>query len=198
LLLTVGLRNPGPDYAGTRHNVGEEAVRALAVQIDAAFKRAPRRIPAEVVQASVGDRSAVLALPMTFMNESGHAVRRLMKYYKADRLMLVHDDIDLPFGKLRLHFGRGTGGHNGVASVVRSLGDDGMWRLKVGVGRPPGRMDPADFVLRRFTKEERADMDLVVAEAADVLRSFGEEGEDPARQRAGEAYGRFFGDRGPQ
>lgn len=173
-------------------------MRTLAERIGGTFKRAPRRIPAEVVQTALGGEPTVLALPTTFMNESGHAVRRLAKYYKAGRLVLVHDDIDLPFGKLRLHFGRGTGGHNGVASVVRSIGDNGMWRLKVGVGRPPGRIDPADFVLRRFGKRERADMDLLVVEAADVLRSFGEEGEAKARQQAGEAHGRLFGDRGPR
>lgn len=134
---------------------------------------------------------------MTFMNESGYPVRRLSTYYKAGRLVVVHDDIDLPFGKLRFHFGRGTGGHNGVASVVRALGDNGFWRLKVGIGRPPGRMDPADYVLRRFNKRERADTDLLVVEAAEVLQSFAEEGEETARRRAGEAHGRLFGDRGP-
>jgi PTH1 family peptidyl-tRNA hydrolase len=173
-------------------------VRVLAEQAGATFTRGPRRIPAEVARATIGDRSALLALPMTFMNESGHPVRRLHKYFKAERLVLVHDDIDLPFGKLRLHLGRGPGGHHGVASVVRSMGDAGMWRLKVGVGRPPGRMDPADYVLRRFSKKERADMDLLVVEAADVLQSFGQDGEDAARQRAGEAYGHLFGDRGPR
>jgi PTH1 family peptidyl-tRNA hydrolase len=134
---------------------------------------------------------------LVFMNESGGPVRSLQRYFKPDRLLVVHDDIDLPFGKLRLHHGRGTGGHNGVASLVRSLGDTGFWRLKIGVGRPPGRMDPADFVLRRFTKKEQSDIDLVVVEAADVVRCFAEDGEEQARRRAGEAFGRLFGHRGP-
>ena len=166
-------------------------------RLGASFKRAPRFIRAEIAESILGDDRAVLALPMTFMNESGGTVKALAKYFKAGRLLVVHDDIDLPFGKLRLHHGRGTGGHNGVASLVRSLGDTGFWRLKVGVGRPPGRMDPADHVLRRFTKKEQPDIDLLVVEGADVVRSFGEDGEETARQRAGEAFGRLFGDRGP-
>jgi PTH1 family peptidyl-tRNA hydrolase len=160
----------------------------------AAFKRAPRKIRARVVRESVADRPTILALPTTFMNESGTAVRGLVRYFDPERLVLVHDDIDLPFGKLRFHFGRGTGGHNGVASVTQALGGTGMWRLKIGVGRPPGRMDPADFVLRRFTRKERPDVDLMVGEAVEVLRSFAAEGEDAARSRAGEAQGRLFGD----
>ena len=173
--------------------MGGDAVAKAAERIGATFKKAPRFIAAEVATAHLGDESAVLALPGTFMNESGHPTRSLHRYYKPDRLLVVHDDIDLPFGKLRLHEGRGTGGHNGVASIVRSLGDRGFWRLKIGVGRPPGRMDPADFVLRRFTKEERPDMEIVVVEAADVVRSFGEKGSEAARQQAGEVYGRLFG-----
>lgn len=141
----------------------------------------------------MGGNRAMLALPMTFMNESGRPVHSLVKYFKPERLLVVHDDIDLPFGKLRLHEGRGAGGHNGVASIQRTLGDTGFWRLKIGVGRPPGRMDPADFVLRRFTKQEQPDIDLVVVEAADVVRSFAEDGAESARQMAGEVYGRLFG-----
>ena len=127
------------------------------------------------------------------MNESGQVVAPLVRYYKVDPedILLIHDDIDLPFGKLRVHVGRGTGGHNGVASVVRSLGGPTLWRLKFGVGRPPGRMDPADFVLRRFYDRERTDVDLMVAEAADVLKVFGAEGGDAARQAAGEANARL-------
>jgi PTH1 family peptidyl-tRNA hydrolase len=160
----------------------------------ASFKRAPRKIRARIVEEKVAGRSTVLALPTTFMNESGVAVRGLVRYFDPERLVLVHDDIDLPFGKLRFHFGRGTGGHNGVASVVDALGGTGMWRLKVGVGRPPGRMDPADYVLRRFTRNQRPDVDLMVGEAAEVLRSFAADGVEAARSRAGEARGRLFGD----
>jgi PTH1 family peptidyl-tRNA hydrolase len=186
------LRNPSPEYEGTRHNVGEEIVRAVAGP-GARFKRAKRGIRAVVAETALEGGPAVLALPTTFMNESGQAVAPLVRYFDVtpDRIVLVHDDIDLPFGKLRFHFGRGTGGHNGVDSVVRSLGTAEVWRLKFGVGRPPGRMDPADFVLRRFTQAERSDVDLLVDAAADVVRSFAGEGDEAAIRRAGEAGGRL-------
>ena len=190
-VLVVGLRNPGPDYEGTRHNVGGEVVAAFAGA--ASFKRAPKRILAEIAELHYFDARLVLALPMTFMNESGGPVSGLAKYFSVDagRLVLVHDDIDLPFGKLRFQGGRGAGGHNGVASVVRSLGSQEIWRLKLGVGRPPGRMDPADFVLRRFTKDERDDVDLMVSAGVGVLRTFVEHGSEAAQQEAGDATARL-------
>jgi len=187
------LRNPGPDYAGTRHNVGAEVVQRLADEEGANFKKAPRRIRAETAVSDLEGGRAVLVLPVTFMNEAGDAVAPLASYYKvpAEQIVLVHDDIDLPFGKLRFQSARGTGGHNGVASVMRSLGSTEVWRLKVGVGRPPGRMDPADFVLRHFYDRERPDVDLLVVAAAGVLRSFAAKGGAEARQQAGEAAGRL-------
>jgi PTH1 family peptidyl-tRNA hydrolase len=190
-ILVVGLRNPGSDFAGTRHNVGGVVVQTLAGT--EAFKRAPRRVMAEVVETDLAGHRAVLALNTTFMNESGGPVAGLVRYYDVamSRLVLVHDDIDLPFGKLRFQFGRGAGGHNGVGSVMRSLGSREVWRMKLGVGRPPGRMDPADFVLRRFAAAERADVDLMVAEAADTVRCFAEAGGEAAQQYAGEATRRL-------
>jgi PTH1 family peptidyl-tRNA hydrolase len=190
-VLIVGLRNPGPDYERTRHNVGGEVVAALAPE--ASFKRAPRRILAEIAEFRFFDARVVLAMPLTFMNESGSPIAGLVKYFdvEPERLVLVHDDIDLPFGKLRFQGGRGSGGHNGVASVMRSLGSRDVWRLKVGVGRPPGRMDPADFVLRPFTKVERPDVDLLVAAGAEVLAIFVEHGAEAARQEAGDATTRL-------
>lgn len=173
--------------------MGAEVVRRLASEEGAEFRRAPRRMRALVAAADLPGGRTVLALPSVFMNESGRAVAPLLRYYKVpeDRLVLVHDDIDLPFGKLRFHFGRGTGGHNGVASVVAALGSVALWRLKVGVGRPPGRMDPAAFVLRRFSRPERPDVDLMVAEAAGVLRAFAAAGGETARQHAGDATARL-------
>lgn len=152
------------------------------------FKRARRFIKAEVAEVRLGDQSVVLALPRTFMNQAGHAVAPLARYYKVSpgRLLLVHDDIDLPFGKLRAHLGRGAGGHNGVASIIRSLGTKEFWRLKIGVGRPPGRMDPAEYVLRRFTAAERPEVDLTVQYAADVVEVFADEGGEAAGRHAGE------------
>ena len=168
-------------------------VLRLAEEEDVGFKRAPRRMRAEAAVVDLEGGRAVLVLPVTFMNEAGQAVVPLAQYYKvpAERIVLVHDDIDLPFGKLRFQFARGTGGHNGVASVMRSLGSTEVWRLKVGVGRPPGRMDPADFVLRHFYERERADADLLVVAGAEVLRSFAAKGGEEARQQAGDAPGRM-------
>ncbi len=122
------------------------------------------------------------------MNHAGQAVAPLARYYRVDldRLLVVHDDIDLPFAKLRVQEAGGAGGHNGVTSVANSLGSKVFWRLKVGVGRPPGRQDPADFVLRTFAKRERAEVDLLVQYAADVAELFATDGGPAARQRAGE------------
>jgi PTH1 family peptidyl-tRNA hydrolase len=189
----VGLRNPGPQYEGSRHNVGAEVVERLATEEGSVFRRAPRCIRARVAPTDLRGLRAWLAVPSTFMNESGRGVTPLVRYYKVpvDRVVLVHDDIDLAFGKLRFHFGRGTGGHNGVASVIRALGSDSLWRLKVGVGRPPGRMDPADFVLQRFSAQERPDVDRLVEAGAAVLRTFAAAGGEQARQEAGEASARL-------
>ena len=182
------MRNPGSQYEGTRHNVGAEVVATSADRHGASFKKARRFIRAETAELSIDGRPVVLAVPRTFMNESGQAVSPLARYYKVppDRLLMIHDDIDLPFAKIRVHFGRGPGGHNGVTSVVRTLGTRDFWRLKIGVGRPPGRQDPADYVLRRFASQEREEVDLTVQYAADVVDVFVREGPEAARQRAGE------------
>ena len=117
---------------------------------------------------------ALLVLPQSSMNVCGPPVRAAVAYHKAEPsdLLVIHDDIDLPFGRLRLHEGRGHGGHNGVRSVMAALGTPGFWRLKVGVGRPPGRMNPADFVLSRFFKEERPEVPSMVEDAARVVELF--------------------------
>lgn len=129
----------------------------------------------------------MLALPTTFMNESGQAVAPLLRYFGAETadVLIVHDDIDLPFAKMRLQFDRGSGGNNGAESVIRALGTREFWRLKCGVGRPPGRMDPASFVLRRFTKKERVEVDLMMQWAADVVERFIIEGGEAAKQSTG-------------
>ncbi|MEA3501969.1 MAG: aminoacyl-tRNA hydrolase [Actinomycetota bacterium] len=184
--LVVGLRNPGPRYDGTRHNVGAEVVVAAAPE--AKFKRARLGIRADVAEIRSGDTRTVLALPRTFMNECGQAVAPLVRYERVDgdRLLVVHDDIDLPFGKLRVQFGGGAGGHNGIRSLVGSLDTKEFWRLKIGVGRPPDRVDPADFVLGRFAKVERSAIDDAIARAVSVLETFARDGGDAARQSAGE------------
>ena len=141
-----------------------------------------------VAQLGIGDAAAQLVLPNTSMNLSGQVVSPLMKYFgiAVDGLLVVHDDIDLPFGRLRVQVGRGAGGHNGVSSVIKSVGSPEFWRLKIGVGRPPGAMDPAAYVLRRFASRERPNVDVMVVEAVDLIETYLTEGPEIARQESGE------------
>jgi PTH1 family peptidyl-tRNA hydrolase len=169
--IVVGLRNPGDDYEGTRHNVGSEVVTRLLERLGESPGRAPARISGLIAQTGMGDDRSLFLLPFTFMNESGGVVRSALDYYRLapEDLLVIHDDIDLPFGRLRLQVGGGSGGHNGVRSVESALGTKSFSRLKLGVGRPPGSQDPAVFVLRRFSKGERPDVDVMVEDAVDVV-----------------------------
>ncbi len=145
-------------------------------------------MPADVAEANLDGSRSVIAIPRTFMNESGIAVAPLVRYYGVDldRLLVVHDDIDVPFAKIKVQSGGGHGGNNGVRSVIASLGTADFWRLKIGVGRPPGRVDPADFVLGRFGKDEIEEVDIAVYRGADVVARFITHGGVDARQFAGE------------
>ena len=174
----MGLGNPGPEYAGNRHNVGATVVRELATRNGEAFKT--HRSRAQVAETRMGSAEggapgprAVLAVPSTYMNESGGPVSALLKYYSVDldRLVIVHDELDLPAGSVRLKRGGGEGGHNGVRSVSRSLASKDYLRVRIGIGRPPGRVDPADFVLRNFSTVERAELPFTVDRAADAIES---------------------------
>jgi PTH1 family peptidyl-tRNA hydrolase len=183
--LVAGLRNPGSDYAGTRHNVGFEVVRMVAERAGEDFKRGPSRVRGMIAQVGVGDDRTLLLAPTTFMNESGQSVSSALSYHKLgpDDLLVVHDDIDLPFGRLRLQVAGGSGGHNGIRSLERSLGTKDFSRLKVGVGRPPGSMDPADYVLRPFSKSERSEVEMMIEDAADVVEAWFED-RDRAQEMA--------------
>lgn len=178
--VVVGLRNPGSDYAGTRHNLGFEVVSRVVFRGNESFGRGPTRLRAQVAVTGSGDERALFLAPTTYMNESGGAVRAALDYYKLSPgdMLVVHDDIDLPFGRLRLQVGGGSGGHNGIRSLETALGTKEFSRLKAGVGRPPGNLDPADFVLRPFTKEERREVESFVEDAADVVERWLE---DPVR-----------------
>jgi len=177
--LVVGLRNPGADYEGTRHNVGSEVVERVLERNGEAPGRAPSRVSGLIAQTGVGGDRTLFLLPYTFMNETGRAVRSALDYYKVDPddLLVVHDDIDLPFGRLRLQVAGGSGGHNGVRSLEAALSTKEFSRLKVGVGRPLGAQDPAAYVLRPFSKRERPDVDLMIEDAADVVERWVEDRE---------------------
>ncbi len=184
--MVVGLHNPQPKYASTRHNVGAEVVLVLATRSNAKLRRGPSRVRCRIAPVRTGEHRVMLAVPETYMNLSGHPVRELLAYYRGQPpdLLVIHDDIDLPFGRLRLRHGRGHGGHNGVRSIVENLGGTGFWRLKIGLGRPPQRIDPANYVLGRFSPDERSRVDTLLEDAADVVETFITD-PDRAQEQAG-------------
>lgn len=137
-----------------------------------------------MADARIKETRVRLVLPTTFMNESGQAVGPIVRYFSPPTYLVAHDDIDLAYGKIRVHHSRGSGGHNGIKSIVSTTGGTEFWRLRIGVGRPPGRIDPADFVLQRFRPDE--DADILIQEAADVLEAFVAGGAEAARQAAGD------------
>lgn len=163
----VGLGNPGPRYAGTRHNLGAMVVDELADRTRSSLGH--HRSGCLIAETSVAGRKVVLARPESFMNESGTPVGALLRYFKVapERCVVVHDELDLPFGDVRIKLGGGTAGHNGLRSVAAHIGD-GFVRVRVGIGRPrPGR-DPVDHVLDRFDAAERAELPEVIGRAADA------------------------------
>jgi peptidyl-tRNA hydrolase, PTH1 family len=167
--LVIGLGNPGPSYAGTRHNAGARVLDVLGARVGAPFKSHKTR--ADVVETRFGDQRVVLAKPRSYMNESGGPVCALRDFFKSslERLVVVHDELDLPFGSLRVKYGGGDNGHNGLKSLRRSLGSGEFHRVRVGIGRPPGRQDPADYVLREFATSERKELGFLVDRAADAV-----------------------------
>ncbi|MCK9900312.1 MULTISPECIES: aminoacyl-tRNA hydrolase [Parafrankia] len=169
--LVVGLGNPGPGYAGNRHNIGFMVVELLAERTGARLRS--HRARADVDQVRLAGQPAVLARPRTFMNVSGPPAAGLRAFYKTDvaRVIVVHDELDIPFGAIRLKRGGGDNGHNGLRSITSALGSRDYLRVRVGIGRPPGRMDPADFVLRDFSTVERKELPLLVDSAADAVES---------------------------
>lgn len=168
-LLVVGLGNPGPNYAKTRHNLGFMVADILADRIGSGFKL-HKKSGADVATGRLGDRSVVLAKPRVYMNESGRQVGPLAKFYSVlpGDVVVLHDELDIDFGRIRLKLGGGEGGHNGLRSVAAALGTKDFQRVRIGVGRPPGRKDPAAFVLETFTSVERPEVPLLVENAADA------------------------------
>ncbi|MGB5110874.1 MAG: aminoacyl-tRNA hydrolase [Mycobacterium sp.] len=168
-LLVVGLGNPGPNYAKTRHNLGFMVADILADRIGSGFK-VHKKSGAEVTTGRLGNRAVVLAKPRVYMNESGRQVGPLAKFYSVDAadVVVLHDDLDIDFGRIRLKLGGGEGGHNGLRSVASALGTKDFQRVRIGVGRPPGRKDPAAYVLESFSAAERPEVPTICEQAADA------------------------------
>ncbi|CAL9441982.1 aminoacyl-tRNA hydrolase [Streptomyces sp. enrichment culture] len=187
--LIAGLGNPGPDYAGNRHNVGFMVVDLLAERIGGSFKR-HGKAQAQVVEGRIGPpgpagRRVVLAKPMSYMNLSGGPVTALRDFYKVPtaHIVAVHDELDIDYGVLRLKLGGGDNGHNGLKSMTKAMGPD-YHRLRFGIGRPPGRMPVADFVLKDFSSADRKELAYFVDRAADAVEALVTEG----LERAQSAY----------
>lgn len=176
--LVVGLGNPGPEYARTRHNVGQMVLDELASRLGGTFKVHKTR--AQVLESRLrpGGPRVVLAKPMTYMNTSGGPVAGLAKFYDipADRVIAVHDEIDIPFAALKLKIGGGEGGHNGLRDMSKALSTKDYYRVRVGVGRPPGRMDAASYVLKPFSSTEGKELPFLLDDAADAVEHLVENG----------------------
>jgi PTH1 family peptidyl-tRNA hydrolase len=183
-LLVVGLGNPGDNYARTRHNLGFMVAEILAARLGEKFK-AHKRSGAEVCTGRIAGRPVVLAKPRCYMNESGRQVGPLAKFYSvapAD-IIVIHDELDVEFGRIRLKLGGGEGGHNGLRSVAAALTTKDFQRVRVGIGRPPGRKDPAAFVLEPFNAAERTEVPTICEQAADATELLVELGLEPAQNR---------------
>lgn len=178
--LVVGLGNPGREYAGNRHNVGYRCVDHLASAHGLSFNRRQRK--ASIALGPIRQRSVVLAKPRTYMNRSGHPVASLARFYRIplDRLLVVYDDLDLPLGTTRMRPSGGSGGHRGMKSIIEQLGNQGFPRLRIGIGRPPGRMDPADYVLRDFPKGDEVLLERTLEQATAAIETWLVEGVDQA------------------
>ncbi|MCR1784143.1 aminoacyl-tRNA hydrolase [Nocardioides carbamazepini] len=187
--LVVGLGNPGPSYAGHRHNIGYLVVEELARRMGSGF-RAHKSGRADVVEGRLGPLGAgtprvVLAKPRSYMNESGGPVKALATFYKvpAERVIAIHDELDIDFGTLRIKKGGGDNGHNGLKSMRSSLGTGDFFRVRAGIGRPPGRQDVADFVLSNYATKERKELPFQVDSAADAVESLIADGLEKTQQR---------------
>lgn len=187
--LVVGLGNPGPQYAGTRHNIGYLVADELAERMRSPF-RAHKSGRADVVEGRLSPPGTpgprvVLTRPRCFMNETGGPVKALASFYTVEpaRIVAVHDELDIDFGTLRIKFGGGDNGHNGLRSMRSSVGTGDFFRVRAGVGRPPGRRDPADFVLSTYSGAERKELPLQVGLAADAVESLITDGLDRTQSR---------------
>lgn len=183
--LIVGLGNPGPKYETTRHNVGQMALDVLAGRLGAAFK--PHKTNSRVTEGRFvpGGPKVILAKSNGYMNTSGGPVSGLAKYFGVDpaRIIVLHDELDLPFDSLKLKLGGGHGGHNGLRDIAKALGTPEFLRVRIGIGRPPGQQDPADYVLRPFASGERDALAVLLEDAADATETLVDDGLLAAQQK---------------
>lgn len=182
--VVVGLGNPGPKYARTRHNAGFLVVDLLAERMRGSFKvHKASGGRAEVVEGRLVGLPVVLAKPLSYMNESGGPINSIARFYKVapEQVIVVHDELDLPYGGLRLKRGGGDGGHNGLKSTTSALGSKEYLRVRFGIGRPPGRQDPADYVLREFVPAERKELDFFLDRCADAVEALLSDGLEAAQ-----------------
>jgi peptidyl-tRNA hydrolase, PTH1 family len=183
-LVVVGLGNPGADYQHTRHNVGADVIALLADRHGGSLKRSKER--ALVAEVRVGDHRVALALPQTYMNLSGESVGLLVKRHgitDAERVVVVHDELDLPLGRVKVKRGGGLAGHNGLRSIKAHLHTDEFLRVRIGIGKPPSKEQGVDHVLRRPSKSERVELEIAVQEAADAVEAILADGVDAAMNR---------------
>ena len=181
--LLIGLGNPGREYRDSRHNVGFMLVDGIAIRLNARGMKVQSK--AVVTTAMYEDRKLILAKPQTYMNLSGQSVQGLIHFYKLPltNVLIAHDDLDIPFGTIRIRPGGGPGGQRGMASTIEQLGTKDFPRLRIGIGRPPGRMDPSAYVLQDFTREEMKFLSEIIDRAADAALEFVINGLDKAMNK---------------
>lgn len=168
--LVVGLGNPGPTYASTRHNIGAMVIDALVSQNSEKLTRHKRAL-ADVCEMRIGGSQVVLVKPLSYMNESGGPVKALAKFYKVspDQIIVLHDELDIPLAAIRVKLGGGDNGHNGLKSIRSAMGSGDWFRIRLGIGRPPGQQDPADFVLRNFSGSEGAEVEILKSQGCEAV-----------------------------
>jgi PTH1 family peptidyl-tRNA hydrolase len=183
--LVAGLGNPGPGYAGNRHNVGQMVLDLVAARVGGRFTSSRTQAVTLEGRLGIGGPRVVLAKPLTYMNLTGGPVSALARFHEItpDHVIAVHDEIDIPFNALKLKLGGGEGGHNGLRDISKALGTKDYYRVRVGVGRPPGRQDPADFVLKDFSTVEKKEIPFLLDDAADAVEKLITEGLLEAQQR---------------
>ena len=183
--LVVGLGNPGPQYENTRHNIGQMVVDELARRRNETFKAHKANARVAETWARPGGAKLILAKPNSFMNVSGGPVAGLAKFYGVapENIIVLHDELDIPFDTIKMKSGGGHGGHNGVRDIAKALATPEFLRVRVGIGRPPGRQDPADWVLSPFSGDQRSQLPVLIADAADAVELVGDEGLLSAQQK---------------